>query len=111
MRVLNEVGSRDVWPILAHSVTWGYGSTGTFGFKTAGVRDRHHDCAHSDYFKPGFAEDYWLPWIQAGTLTASPFESAEQTSTPFFKNLLEVVHVKYVVLILLFVVAAWMIFR
>jgi alpha/beta hydrolase fold. len=30
--VLNEVGSRDIWPVLAKSATWGFGSTGTFGF-------------------------------------------------------------------------------
>jgi pimeloyl-ACP methyl ester carboxylesterase len=105
--VLNEVGSRDIWPILAHSITWGYGSTGTFGFKTAGVRDRYHDCAHSDYFNPGFAEEFWVPWIHLGIRKASPFETAAQTPTPFFKNLLEVVPLKYLILSLI-VVAAWL---
>lgn len=106
--VLNEVGSRDIWPILAHSITWGYGSTGTFGFKTVGVRDRYHECAHSDYFKPGFAEAYWVPWITAGALTPSPYEAASQPSTPVFKNLLEIVPIKYFVIVL-FAIILWII--
>jgi pimeloyl-ACP methyl ester carboxylesterase len=104
--VLNEVGSRDIWPILAHSTTWGYGSTGTFGFKTAGVRDRYHDCAHSDYFEPGFAEKYWLPWITTGTVVPSAFETGPQAPTPLLKNLLELVPIKYV-LIFVLVIAVW----
>jgi pimeloyl-ACP methyl ester carboxylesterase len=106
--VLNEAGSRDIWPILANSTTWGYGSTGTFGFKAAGVRDRYHNCAHSDYFKPGFAEEYWLPWIKAGKLVPSPFEIGAQAPTPFFKNLLELLPIKYI-LILILVIAAWLV--
>jgi pimeloyl-ACP methyl ester carboxylesterase len=40
--VVNEVGTKDIWPILAESVTWGYGSTGAFGFNRPGVFDRYH---------------------------------------------------------------------
>jgi len=98
--VLNEAGSRDIWPILARAMTWGFDSTGTFGFKTPGVRDRYHDCTHSEYFKPGFAEQYWLPWIINGELRESPFEIGNQPATPFFKNILELLPIKYVALAL-----------
>ncbi|MEM1317955.1 MAG: hypothetical protein AAGF29_06800, partial [Pseudomonadota bacterium] len=37
--VLNDCGTRDIWPVLAKSVTWGYGASGTFGFGTANVLD------------------------------------------------------------------------
>jgi pimeloyl-ACP methyl ester carboxylesterase len=30
--ILNDVGTRDIWPALAESVTWGYGSVGSYGF-------------------------------------------------------------------------------
>ena len=106
--VLNEVGSRDIWPILANSTTWGYGSTGTFGFKTAGVRDRYRNCAHSDYFKAGFAEEYWLPWVVAGNLVPSLLETGTHPPTPCFKNLLELLPIKYI-LILLSVIGAWLV--
>jgi pimeloyl-ACP methyl ester carboxylesterase len=99
--VLNEVGSRDIWPILANSLTWGYGSTGTFGFQTPGVRDRYHNLAHSDYFKPGFAEDYWVPWIREGMRKSTPYETDERPPTPFYKNLFEIVPLKWVLLTLL----------
>lgn len=99
--VLNESGSRDIWPILANSVTWGYGSTGTFGFQAPGVRDRYHNLAHSDYFKPGFAEEYWVPWINEGVRKSTPYETGERPPTPFYKNLFEIVPLKWVLLTLL----------
>ena len=99
--VLNEVGSRDIWPILAKSITWNYGSTGTFGFQTPGVRDRYHNLAHSDYFKPGFAEEYWVPWIRDGAEKQTAYEISDRPSTPFFKNLLEIVPLKWVIIFLL----------
>ncbi len=93
--VLNEAGSRDVWPILAKSATWGYGSTGTFGFQTPGVRDRYHDLAHSDYFKSGFAEKYWVPWILHGIVEPTSYETNDRPPTRGFMNLLELVQLKY----------------
>jgi len=93
--VLNEAGSRDIWPILAKSVTWGYGSTGTFGFQTPGVRDRFHNLAHSDYFKVGFAEKYWVPWIQREVVETTPYEISSRPPTPLYKNLLEVFPLKW----------------
>lgn len=97
--ILNEAGSRDIWPILAKSVTWGYGSTGTFGFKSPGIRDRFHDAAHSDYFKDGFAEKYWVKWIQDEQLELTQFDKSRRPPTPFYKNVLEVIPLKYLFLI------------
>lgn len=102
--VLNEAGSRDIWPILAKALTWGYGSSGTFGFMGY-VRDRYHNIGHSDYFEPGFAEKFWVPWIQTGKVESTEFETELRPSTPWFKNLIEVLPIKS--LVLAAAVAAW----
>jgi hypothetical protein len=93
--VLNEAGSRDIWPILANSLSWGYGSTGTFGFQAPGVRDRFHDMGHSDYFEGKFATRFWLPWIQSGHLESTKFETKAKPPTPWLKSLLDIVHLKW----------------
>ena len=64
--VLNECARRDVLPVLAERTTWGYSSTGTFGFGTPGVRDRFHDLFHSGCLTPAFAHEFWSPWILHG---------------------------------------------
>lgn len=84
--VLNEVGSRDIWPILAKSLSWGYGATGTFGFQAPGIRDRYHDVGHSDYFKGDFPERFWVPWIRHHEYVATPYETAERPPTPLLKS-------------------------
>ena len=111
--ILNEASSRDIWPILARSVTWGYGSTGTFGFLTPGVRDRFHNLAHSDYFKNGFAERYWVRWIQEEKFEPTEYDKSNRPPTPFYKNLFEVIPLKYVglALILAFGIYAWFLIR
>ncbi len=56
--VVNDCGRRDVWPVLAKSLSWGYGPSGTFGFGTAGVFDRFHNYKHSDYFERNFGNHF-----------------------------------------------------
>jgi hypothetical protein len=44
--LLNEVGTADIWPAMADSVTLGFGSVGTFGFNVGmddEIRDRFHN--------------------------------------------------------------------
>jgi hypothetical protein len=48
--ILNEVGTGDIWPAMADSVTWGYGSAGTYGFRRPLVHDRWHNKARHGYF-------------------------------------------------------------
>lgn len=66
--VVNECGTRDIWPALAHSMTWGYGNSGSGGFQIAGVFDRRHDLPHSGFFTDEFVINYWLPFIQSGNV-------------------------------------------
>src|SRR6266481_5598890 len=52
--VVNECGMNDILPVLAASITWGYGSSGRFGFGHALVTDRFHQVGHSGYFSDPF---------------------------------------------------------
>jgi pimeloyl-ACP methyl ester carboxylesterase len=72
--VVNECGARDVWPPLARSSTWGYGASGTFGFKTPGVTDRYHNASHSDYFDKEFVRKFWASFVASGEIVTSSFE-------------------------------------
>jgi pimeloyl-ACP methyl ester carboxylesterase len=48
--IVNEVGTRDIWPAMAESITLGYGSAGTYGFRRPLVRDRWHNGAGHNFF-------------------------------------------------------------
>jgi hypothetical protein len=67
--IVNEYGVRDPWPAVAHSLSWGFGYSGTHGFGDP-VTDRIHDLGH-DYFTEEFVERYWLPIIESGEVVPS----------------------------------------
>ena len=85
--LLNDCGTHDVWPVLAKSITWGYGATGTFGFGTVGVHDRFNKFGHGDYFDSGFIEKYWVPFIRDGEIGATDWERNRNTP-PYWQSLL-----------------------
>jgi len=69
--IVNEVGTRDIWPAMAESITFGYGSAGTYGFRRPLVRDRWHNEAHHGYFlDPLFCKKYWIPFLKNGEVVA-----------------------------------------
>lgn len=76
--VLNDVGVRDYLPLLATALSWGYGASGTFGFKTVTVTDRFNDCGHSGFFDDPHVDEYWIPFIASGNIVASPTEAKRQ---------------------------------
>jgi pimeloyl-ACP methyl ester carboxylesterase len=61
--VVNDCGSKDIWPILAKCVSLEYGASGTFGFKTFKVTDRYHNFEHSDFFEKKFITRFWVPFV------------------------------------------------
>ncbi|MFW2470346.1 esterase/lipase family protein [Burkholderia pseudomallei] len=69
--VVNDVGTKDYWPVAASKASWGYGASGTFGFKTATVKDRFHYCGHSDFFTDEIMTRFWVPLLQDGQLVPS----------------------------------------
>lgn len=63
--ILNDVGCKDYWPLIASSVTFGYGSIGTFGYFGSPVTDRfHREANHGSFGKPGFCTKYWIPFLR-----------------------------------------------
>ncbi|MFM0732826.1 hypothetical protein PQQ52_20330 [Paraburkholderia sediminicola] len=79
--VINEVGTLDYWPVIARLVTWGYGASGTFGFKTSFVRDRFHNCGHSDFFEDDLMSKYWLPMLLDGQVVPSDWTRTRSRSS------------------------------
>lgn len=70
-QLVNDVGTRDIWPILAKQSTWGYGDSGAFGFKNTVCRDRHFDYAHSDFMTAEHFSKFWKPFVVDGEIVAS----------------------------------------
>ena len=81
--IVNDCGSKDSWPAAAKALTWGYGATGTFGFKSPGIRDRFHNIDHGGFFEDNFVSTYWVPFIEKGEIVASPW-TAKRPSSPFW---------------------------
>jgi pimeloyl-ACP methyl ester carboxylesterase len=104
--VLNDCGSRDIWPVLAQSLSWGYGASGTFGFGTPGVRDRAHDCRHGDYFNKEFVERYWLPWLHHGIYVPSEFEST-QPASPWWRSVLTILPLRWMAVAVVLAAIYW----
>lgn len=97
-KFVNEVGFRDVWPVLARSSSWGYGTSGAFGFKQAKVTDRYHDLDHGGFFKREWIAKFWLSFIRDDQLVPS---GCSRENPPYWVQLLTVVHIKYVSLAVL----------
>jgi hypothetical protein len=96
--ILNDCGTHDILPVLAKSVTWGYGATGTFGFGTVGIRDRFSKFGHSGCFEEQFVRAYWAPFIRDGTIHGTDWERARRTP-PYWLSILSVVPLRYLILV------------
>lgn len=97
-RFMNEVGFRDAWPVLARSSSWGYGTSGSFGFKQVKITDRYHDLDHGGFFNREWVAKFWLSFICDDQLVPSGFARG---NPPYWLQLLTFVHVKYVGLVAL----------
>lgn len=84
-RIINDVGTKDIWPVIATCTTGGYGSSGRRGFQSASVTDRYFDYKHSDFFEPknSHIRNYWKPIIETGLIPASDWDTKKgKTSFP-----------------------------
>jgi len=87
-RIVNDCGTRDLWPVLAASTTWGYGSSGTNGFGAVEVTDRFNPMTHSQYFSREFVEKYWMPFLARGKIVSSHYEKSGK-GTPWWFSILD----------------------
>lgn len=85
--ILNDCGRRDIWPVMAKSVTWGYGATGTYGIQSGAVTNRFHSIAHSDFFSKEFVRTYWTPFIESSDVVPSHLGSGIVRSPWYFELL------------------------
>lgn len=93
--ILNEVGTRDVWPAVAESITVGYGDAGTRGFRRALVVDRWHNGAtHNFFLRPQFCERFWVPFLRNGTVVRA---SSDAESPRIWLTLISIFKLKYFV--------------
>lgn len=106
-KIRNDCGTKDIYPVLAKSVTWGYGATGTFGFGTVGIEDRLHECGHSDYFKDDFVRESWLSFLRDGDKALEP--PSKVAPTPYWLSILAWLPLRYVIWGGLLVAIAWLI--
>jgi pimeloyl-ACP methyl ester carboxylesterase len=92
--ILNEVGTEDIWPAMAESLTPSFGSAGTYGFRRAFVRDRwHNGAAHGYFLNPQFAADFWIPFLDSGIAVEGSNPAAEPSN---WVKLISTVKLKYV---------------
>jgi pimeloyl-ACP methyl ester carboxylesterase len=103
--VVNEVGTKDVWPVLAATVTTGYGSAGTYGFRRPRVRDRwHNGKTHSAFLEPKFCLDFWVPFLRDGTIVEG---DGEPESPPWWLQVVAVLQPRYLVALAVLAAVWW----
>jgi O-acetyl-ADP-ribose deacetylase (regulator of RNase III) len=105
VKIVNDCGTRDVWPIFAKFATWGYGVAGRWGFQHALVKDRFHAVDHGGFFQPGFATTNWVP-VLTGTLTKGVEKGI---SPPVWMSVLTVLKLPYL-LAAAAIIVAWFVF-
>ncbi|MGE3914965.1 MAG: hypothetical protein AB7F78_04635 [Hyphomicrobiaceae bacterium] len=94
--ILNEVGTSDAWPAVAESITFGYGSAGTYGFRRPYVRDRWHAGAgHGTFLSADFCKKYWVPFLADGSIV----EPETPPNSPLlWVRLIGIIKIKYALL-------------
>jgi hypothetical protein len=89
---VNDCGWRDIWPVFAKSMTWGYGASGRFGFGNPKICDRFFDYNHGEFFSKEHVSEYWQPYISNGTIKPG---LAERPSNAWWVSVLTVVKLRW----------------
>ncbi|MES2468997.1 MAG: cyclic nucleotide-binding domain-containing protein [Verrucomicrobiota bacterium] len=97
MLIVNDCGSEDIWPVLARSCSWGYGSSGVYGFGTPEVQDRFSKKSHSGFFEEGFVREYWKPFVDSGVVCKT---EANRESSPYWKSALDATPLQWIIVLI-----------
>lgn len=111
--ILNDYGLRDVWPVFAKCLSWGYGDTGRHKFGKAEVIDRGHDLSHSGFFEyqgadqsleagEEFIRKFWKPWFEFGEVVPSDAKG----HSPIWLSWLSILPLQWI-LVTLMVLLGW----
>jgi pimeloyl-ACP methyl ester carboxylesterase len=93
--LLNEIGTKDVWPALAESAGWGYGSVGSTGFNRTPVETRwHHGFRHSDFLTESFCKHFWVPFLEG----KKPEFAGKSERLPLYIRLLTMLPLRWMIL-------------
>jgi hypothetical protein len=102
-RIVNECGTRDIWPPMAAATSWGYGPTGTFGFGSARVRDRYHNVEHSEFFTPTFVSTFWSSLLGKDEVIGSAWD-LKRPAPPWWMSVLRLLPIQWLIILVLLAV-------
>lgn len=85
--VINDYGVKDPWPVMAKSVTWGFGDPGTYGMRIDRVANRDHDFGHSGFMQESFVRDFWKTFFVTGEVLYPDHKGARPTQPWWFRVL------------------------
>ncbi|PWE78706.1 hypothetical protein XF30_20105 [Bradyrhizobium sp. SUTN9-2] len=107
--IINEIGTADPWPAIAESLTTGFGSAGTYGFRRPGVRDRwHNGFRHSDFLKPDFCRKFWIPYLLIPGDQSIVEGDTEPEPPPWWVSLIWILKIKYLLsVVATFLIVIW----
>lgn len=99
-KIINECGTKDVWPVIAKISSWGYGDSGRHGFGSVLVKNRiHKNIAHGDYFTEKFIRTYWVPFFQKDEIKEGSHDS-KSDPTPYWLSILGITPLKTILLLI-----------
>jgi WD40 repeat protein/pimeloyl-ACP methyl ester carboxylesterase len=105
-QVINDCGTKDIWPLISRLVVFGMGSAGRHGFAGAigtdvGIINRYHPLGHSDFFTDAFMGDQWAGLLSGAAAPAGPrLISPTPGFSMLFENVADPVKVLLVTLLL-----------
>jgi pimeloyl-ACP methyl ester carboxylesterase len=104
--ILNDCGIRDNWPIAAKTLSWGYGSSGSFGLNSTFVTNRYFNLGHSGFFNKELIKSHWLPFILNNKIVPSPLHSSRSRPS-LIRSLLSILPIQWMLLSLLIGLLLW----
>lgn len=85
--VINCVGCKDYYPVLAKAFSFGYGVSGTFGFNRQSVQNIYLNSNHCGFFNESIYKKHWLPFLLNGEVVKdSAMEN--RTDPPYILSIL-----------------------